>query len=150
MPNYTESKIYKIECNNTKQCYIGSTTYPTLNMRLSQHKTDYKKWVKGKRPKTSSFDVIGNGNYSIHLIESFPCNSKRELEAREGNIIKEYKRILDNICVNRNIPFRTIEETKELASERIKCSCGSCFRREQKSKHLKSKKHQHYLKSIEQ
>jgi hypothetical protein len=150
MPNYTESKIYKIECNITNRCYIGSTTYSKIIHRLKEHERCYKKWKLGKYGKTSSFDVIGNGNYSIHLIESFPCNSKRELEAREGNIIKEYKRILDNICVNRNIPFRTIEETKELASERIKCSCGSCFRREQKSKHLKSKKHQDYLKSIKQ
>ena len=38
-----------------------------------------------------SNDIIGRGDYKILLIESFPCYSKDELTAREGEIIRQYK-----------------------------------------------------------
>jgi predicted GIY-YIG superfamily endonuclease len=36
MPNYQNSKIYKIRCNTTGLVYIGSTTQ-SLKQRLDQH-----------------------------------------------------------------------------------------------------------------
>jgi len=41
MPNYQNSKIYKVWSPQTDEVYIGSTTQP-LSKRMVQHRTDYK------------------------------------------------------------------------------------------------------------
>ena len=55
------------------------------------------------------------GNYDILLVEDFPCNSKKELERREGEYIK------NNfcICVNKYIAGRTDKEYREQNKEQI-------------------------------
>ena len=84
MPNYENGKIYKIVCNITNECYIGSTCEPTLARRLATHVLDYRKWKNGKRCKTMSFDIIDREDYNIYLIIAYPCNSKDELTSKEG------------------------------------------------------------------
>ena len=83
MIDYQQGKIYKIECNVTGKVYIGSTCEPILARRLAGHITSYKRYLNGKSHYVSSFDILQNGNYDIVLIESYPCNSKDELHARE-------------------------------------------------------------------
>jgi hypothetical protein len=108
MPNYQDGKIYKIVCNITDECYIGSTTEPTIARRLATHVSSFKRWKAGKRNKTTSFDIIDRGDYQIFLIETYPCNSKDELHSREGEIIRKYKSECE--CVNSYIAGRTIKE----------------------------------------
>jgi DNA-directed RNA polymerase beta' subunit len=108
MPNYQDGKIYKIVCNITDECYIGSTTEPTIARRLATHVSTFKRWKAGKRNKTTSFDIIDRGDYQILLIETYPCNSKDELHSREGEIIRKYKSECE--CVNSYIAGRTIKE----------------------------------------
>ena len=170
MPNYQDGKIYKIVCNITDECYIGSTCEPRLARRLAKHVSDFKSWKEGKRHKISSFDIIENGNYQILLIETYPCNSKDELTAREGEVIRQSK--LDCQCVNRYIAGRShkqyCNDNKEVLiqrkqvyrainkevirskrAEKITCSCGSSFGKYEKSRHERSNKHQDYLKPIQ-
>jgi hypothetical protein len=94
MIDYQLGKIYKIECNVTGKVYIGSTCEPILARRLAGHVGNYKSYLNGKSNYISSFDVLQNGNYDIVLIESYPCNSKDELHARE----RYYTNNID--CVN--------------------------------------------------
>ena len=108
MPNYQNGKIYKIVCNITNECYIGSTCEPTLARRLATHVLDYRKWKNGKRCKTMSFDIIDREDYNIYLIIAYPCNSKDELTSKEGELIREYK--LKNACINKKIEKRTVKE----------------------------------------
>ena len=108
MPNLKDGKIYKIVCNITDECYIGSTTEPTLARRLAGHVSNYKRWKLGKHHKNSSYDMIDRGYYQIYLIESYPCNSKDELTSREGEIIRQYKSECE--CINRKIEGRTKKE----------------------------------------
>ena len=108
MPNYQDGKIYKIVCNITDECYIGSTCEPTVARRLAGHVNSYKRWKAGNCTKTTSFDIIDRGDYQIFLIETYPCNSRDELTAREGQIIRKYKSELE--CVNSNIAGRTGKE----------------------------------------
>lgn len=98
MKDYKKSKIYKIVCKSTNNIYIGSTT-KTLNQRLIQHKSDYKTG----RNRNSKL-VLMNDNFEIILVEDYPCNSKKELEIREGFYIRN----LD--CVNDRIAGRTDKE----------------------------------------
>ena len=60
------------------------------------------------------FDEYGPDNCKIELVELYPCNSKIELERREGHYIK------DNECVNRIIVGRTKLEYYSDNKERIK------------------------------
>ena len=105
MPNYKDGKIYKIVCNITDECYIGSTTEPTLARRLSGHVGSYKSWKAGKNKKVRSYDIIDRGDYKIYLIESYPCNSKDELISREGEIIRQNRMSCE--CINYSTPGRT-------------------------------------------
>ena len=105
MPDYQLGKIYKIVDNTNNNIYIGSTTRPTLAMRLAKHVSNFKDWKKGgKSGYLTSFKVIENQSYDIVLIENCPCDNKDELRARE----RHYIELLE--CVNKNIPGRTIKE----------------------------------------
>jgi hypothetical protein len=100
MVNYSNSKIYKIvPTNGDDICYIGSTTKQYLSQRMDAHRSVFKQWQKNnKAEKTSSvelFDKYGLENCKIVLIENFPCNSKDELEKREGEWIKKIN------CINK-------------------------------------------------
>ena len=103
MVNYQNGKIYRLDCLTTGKVYIGSTTKETLAMRLTEHVSQFKKWIEGKTVITS-FQIIENGNYKISLIELYPCDSKDELTARESYYIRTME------CVNKVIPDRTKEE----------------------------------------
>jgi len=83
MVNYKLGKIYAIECNVTGQKYIGSTCEPTLSKRLTKHVGNYRCYLNGTSNYVSSFKIFENGNYFIVLLETYPCDTKDELLARE-------------------------------------------------------------------
>jgi len=56
MPDYSNSKIYKIICNITGFVYIGSTLQ-TLIQRLQDHKRDYNSYLNKKHNYVSSFKI---------------------------------------------------------------------------------------------
>ena len=105
MPNYQNGKVYRIVCNITGEQYIGSTCQ-NLSSRLAQHIYEFNN-DKG----TSSKPIIARGNYSIILIESFPCNNKDELMMRE----RYYQETMD--CVN--IIKRAIRTQEERDNYRL-------------------------------
>jgi hypothetical protein len=94
MPDYQNSRIYKIINLETNECYIGSTTL-ALSQRLAQHVGNYKRYLNGKYGYTTSFKIIEQDDYDIVLIEKFPCNSKEELHARESHYTQTIQ------CVNK-------------------------------------------------
>lgn len=103
MPDYQKGKIYAIRAPGTDEVYIGSTT-KMLSARLADHTSQFKNWKEGKQ-KYSSFKLLSKENYYIELVENFPCNSKEELNRREG----EVQRTTAN-CVNEQIAGRTTTE----------------------------------------
>lgn len=107
MPDYQLSKVYQIVCLITGQKYIGSTTQKTLAERLAGHNAHFKCWKNGKYRFVTSFTILEQGNFQIELLEAYPCNSKDELNAREGH----YIRTID--CVNKKIEGRTWKEWRE-------------------------------------
>ena len=96
MPNYKQSKIYKLVDNTNGNVYYGSTTQTYLSKRLSQHRTAFN---GGNH--SSSHEILKNNDYDIVLVELYPCNSKDELIMRERYYIE------NNKCVNKSIPGRT-------------------------------------------
>jgi group I intron endonuclease len=102
--DYSKGLIYAIYCSLNEDFYIGSTT--NLNNRWYEHK---KSIHKNKLTKLyQSMKEYGVDNFKIELIEYYPCNSKKELERREGEIQRERKPNL-----NMNIACRTIKEWRE-------------------------------------
>lgn len=110
---YQNGKIYKITDNNFTECYIGSTIQK-LAVRFGEHKRKYAMYNAGKANRTMSFELFskyGIDNCRILLVESFPCNSKEELTAREAYHVRKTK------CLNIRIEGRThkqwLEDNKE-------------------------------------
>jgi len=176
---YQKAVIYKICCNdiNIKEIYVGSTC--NLTRRKSGHKTTCKS-EKNKDRNLSVYQFIrkngGFDNWSIVMIEKYPCENKIELEARERYWIEKLEATL-----NKNIPTRTLKEyyidnrekfkeyytdnkekidernkkyrekNKEKISEHIKekytCICGSTIRRHEKNRHEKTQKHINFIES---
>jgi Uri superfamily endonuclease len=115
MTDYQKAKIYKIVDVNEEMVYVGSTVN-TLAKRMAHHRADYKR----QHFITSHliFNKYGIENCKILLLENYPCNSKDELNKREGEIIRE----LD--CVNKVLPNQTDEEwrkkNKDVLAEKSK------------------------------
>lgn len=158
MPDYQQGKIYKlVSPSNPELVYIGSTVQ-TLAKRKSQHKDKLILFNQGEHHYTTSCEVIKFDDCRIELIESFPCNSKEELYAREGYFIRTIQ------CVNKHIPDRTkkqytidtkdrkvaydkeyrtknAEKIKQRKSIKETCECGSIYNKEGRHMHIKSHKH---------
>ena len=113
----SNGKIYKIEPisgGDEGDIYIGSTTKQYLSQRMDKHRSGYKYWkTKGTYKITSYnlFEKYGVDNCQIVLLESCSCNSKDELLAKEKHYIKQL------CCVNKGLPQRTQEETREYHTE---------------------------------
>ena len=106
---YKEGKIYKLIGSGTEKIYIGSTC-GELDRRLWHHNHSFK---DPKQNKTSACELYEHQPVSIVLIESYSCETKKELELREQFWIKELA------CINKNIPGRTGEEYRKDHKEKI-------------------------------
>jgi hypothetical protein len=102
MVNYQNTKIYRIypSCDHEEgDVYIGSTTKLYLSYRMAIHRCSSN--------TTSSkllFEKYGVENCKIELLELFPCNSRDEQSAKEGEWIRKTN------CVNKQIAGRTKKE----------------------------------------
>jgi len=170
MPDYSQGKIYKIECKITYEVYYGSTVQ-SLSERIRHHKSDRN---------CTAINIIDRGNYTINVIEEVPCDTLQELEARESYYIR------NNECINLRVPGRTIQEWREAnkvelaqkskdyredniewykqyhkeyrkanieilkskKSEKFTCNCGGKYTRCNYSQHCKTEKHQDYLTTL--
>ena len=94
---YQKGRIYKLVDNTNGNFYIGSTC-SALSRRLCQHVCSAKRYEndKQKTRQCSSRVIIQNNDYQMILIQSYPCNTKEELVAKEYEIIQANAK-----CVNK-------------------------------------------------
>ena len=137
MPDFADSKIYKLYSNNLPDtCYIGSTV-STLKQRLTEHVCD-------NRTQCASRQIIDAGDFHMDELEAYPCASKLELRKREQHWMDKH------VCCNKQRAFRTEEERAEQirvqSAKRskipIQCFCGGKYQYSTKARHYKTKKHQ--------
>ena len=171
---YHTSKIYSIRSFLTVKYYIGSTTQP-LTKRLSKHKGNYTLWLRDKtRPRSyvSSYEILKLNDAYIELIENIKCENKEELHKREGELIREHKNNIVNIVIpNRYKKEQQQENYKKNRDDRLEkqkqyyinnkdkiiernhskitCECMSIICINEKSRHLKTKKHLKYINKKE-
>ena len=107
MPDYQKAKIYKLWSpqGTEDEIYIGSTCN-----ELYKRKNQHKKKANNCKSKIlfEKYDDI-----RIEVIEEYPCNSKTELEKREGEFIR------NNKCLNKIIIGRTSQEYYQENKEKI-------------------------------
>ncbi len=106
----------------------------TLAQRFSSHKTPTN--------SSTSKQIIEKGDAVILLVEDYPCESEDEANARESFYI------LNNPCVNKNIPGQTkIERDKRYYTSnktQINEQCKQYY--ESKKEEISKKKKEYYLK----
>ena len=155
--DYKNGKIYVLRSHQTDKIYIGSTT-TKLTKRLSSHKSKFKLWKNGKFPYMTAFELMKYDDVYIELLQGYSCDSKMELQKREGEFIRSMK------CVNKVIVGRTDKEYREDNKNKIKeynkeyretnkiktnrqyeCECGGKYTHQNKSRHLKSNKHLNHI-----
>ena len=158
---YSNGVIYKITSPNTDVVYIGSSI--NVNKRRSQHKTLQTYADEGKPHKNvRSLEITCLDDWKLEVIETYPCQTKKELETRERYWIENTPN-----CINHHIPTRTTseyrianedqkakarqrtskyynehrEECKARFAEKIACNlCGGQVSRIHMSRHQKTKK----------
>jgi len=108
--NYEKTIMYKIVCNDLsiKDCYVGHTT--DMTMRKYSHKSICHN-EKSKYYNRKIYQIIrqtgGWSNWSMILVEKFPCRDKHEACKREREIFEEL-----DAKMNMVKPYRTQEEIK--------------------------------------
>jgi len=106
--DHQKTLIYKLVCNdvNVKDLYVGSTV--SFKDRKRTHKNGCNN-AKGKIYNYKIYQTIrttgGWNNWSMVLIEPYPCNSKLEATRRERYWYEEL-----NAKLNSNVPSRTHKE----------------------------------------
>ena len=100
--DYNNGKIYALRNSINDEIYVGSTTQ-RLSKRLYKHKSD----MKTRKSKLYDFmNSIGAEHFYIELVENYPCNSKEELERREGQIIRQIATLNQKVAGRTNQEFQ--------------------------------------------
>lgn len=157
--DYSRGKIYELCCLTSGLRYVGSTTQMYLSQRLAYHERDYRDWREGRQGYMTSYRILEGNNYEMRLLETYPCRTEKELEAREQHYIRTLE------CVNKVVPGRTRaeyrrdnrehileydrryaaehwDEIKAKKRERVTCpDCGKELSRGALARHRKSKSH---------
>jgi len=109
--DYSKTIMYKIVCNDLsiKQCYVGHTT--DMTKRKCAHKSRCNK-EKDKGHNLKIYKIIrengGWDNWTMLLVEKFPCKDKHEACKREREIFEELGAIM-----NTRRPYITHEDKKQ-------------------------------------
>ena len=113
---YNNSFIYTVRSPHTDRFYIGSTTQ-SLCRRFVNHKSKYNSYINnGIGNYITSYNIIELGDSYIELLEEINCDSKTQLEKREGELIRLHK----DLCVNKIIAGRTDKQYKFDNIDKIK------------------------------
>jgi|688.fasta_scaffold764952_2 hypothetical protein len=104
-PNYSNTKIYLIYCNNNiSDIYIGQTT--NIKDRMGVHRRCCDN-PANKSYSTRMYNFIRNNggwkNWSYRIIEEVNCSTKSEAEKKEAYWIMYY-----NPSLNTNKKFKYI------------------------------------------
>jgi len=172
MPDYSKGKIYKLVCNKTGLTYYGSTT-ETLSIRKAKHKCSFKTkkhcCSSSEIIKNEDFYIVLLEDYPCErkeqlearerwYIENNECvnkkiptrsykeyyeENKEEINKRNCEYAKKNRTFCNEISIKSY--YKNKEKINEKAKETMKCECGSIFRKVDKSKHYKTKKHLEHL-----
>ena len=168
--NYQNTVIYKIVCNDLAivDCYVGHTT--EFTKRKHAHKNGCEN-PNNTRYSIKIYQTIrdngGWGNFTMVVIENFPCNDGNEARARERHWYEELSATMNTTTPNRDKPEYMREYYREnkvvmrgkhqqyyyqikpqLQQVKLHCECGSVICKYEIGRHKKTIKHQNYLAEL--
>jgi len=151
-----EGNIYKLYCDGVDEFYIGSSS--DMKERKRFHKYDCKN-PNLRKYNSKVYQYIrenkGFDKWKFEILETALFENKTALRVREQHYINLLKPSL-----NSQKAYITGEEKKiqrqilnkafndRNCGKNIECICGSKTSQANKTRHNKSKKHQKYLKTI--
>ena len=150
--DYSNTIMYKIVCDdlNVKDCYVGHTT------NMTRRKWNHKSLCNNEKNKYHNLKIYqiirengGWENWSMLLVEKFPCKDKYEACKRERELYEEL-----GAKMNTRRPYRTQEEhieqfkqhyqehkaeINEKKKEKIECEyCSKLYSKWSISRHRKT------------
>ena len=129
--DYSKTIIYKIVCNDLsiKECYVGHTI--NMTKRKCSHKSHCNN-MKSEKHNLKIYQIIrensGWDNWSMLLVEKFPCKDKYEACKREREVYEELEAKMNTFR-----PYRTQEELKQYKKQY----------REERKEYLKQYREEH-------
>ena len=139
--SFSKGKVYAIRCNKTGLQYIGSTTLD-LDVRLKRHVEVYAMYLRGTNSYCHVNKVLEGGDYSIVLLEAYPCTTRKELRMREGY----YQRNMPCINTRRETTFQITNPC--WYKQRVTCDCGKEYNYSNKHHHELTQRHKDWLDSV--
>jgi hypothetical protein len=114
MRDYKQGKIYTIRCKyDDSLIYVGSTV-ERLCVRMARHRASSKQDKCINFPLYQEVNKTNWEDWYIELYENYACETKEQLNKREGSIIREIG------TLNKLIAGRTDEEYRRDNAEKIK------------------------------
>jgi len=116
--DYSKTIMYKIVCNDLtiKDCYVGHT------INMTKRKCGHKSCCNNEKHKAHNLKIYqiirengGWSNWSMLLVEKFPCKDKHEACKREREIFEGLGAIMNSFR-----PYRTQEEHKQYDKQYLK------------------------------
>ena len=110
--DYSKSQIYKIYCKdeNVKDIYVGLTT-DFIRRKFAHKKNCDNEYKQYKTSRCTLYQAInsngGWNNWTIEVIENFPCENKQQILDRETFWITEL-----NATLNKSVR-KSIKEYKK-------------------------------------
>ena len=170
--DYSKGKIYAIKNYDNNKIYIGSTTWD-LGKRFNEHvkRRNDPKFID--KPDNwllyQAMHDLGKDIFYFEEVESFPCENASQLRAREGYWIRHFQSWIPEYGYNKKLENRsrkeyyedrrefTIEQSKKYTEQNREkvfewknthfvCECGGSHTNSTKARHIKTLKHQDWLK----
>lgn len=132
--------VYKITCNDTNECYVGSTTQ-SLSIRVSNHKTHCKEYKNGtKKDRPASIPIIERNNFKAEILEAVNYGDDKKLLLQKE---REWMEKLNPINTKR--PINTQEDKNRMIREYRKTEVGKQKKQEQDKKYREGEKREEIL-----
>jgi hypothetical protein len=113
--------IYKITCNDTNKCYVGSTTQ-SLQQRIGTHVSKCKNWKAGKSSFKSSYEIIKDNNFKGEILEAVNFGEdKKQLLLKEREWIDKLNPVnfIRPIVLNKEEEYKFRKDYREKNKQKI-------------------------------
>jgi group I intron endonuclease len=152
-------KVYKI--TGKGKSYVGSTTQD-LKIRLQHH---FKSCKYRNNILYKFIREHGKEHFIIELIEEYPCETPKELRAREQHWMDQLKPELNMYRATPNLHYhqeyreehkeeirqksnRFYQDHKDKILEKMTCECGCKITKNSYLRHLRTKLHKEQIEKL--
>ena len=94
-------RVYQLIDRTNNNFYIGSNV-ESLSIRLSKHKSDYRRYNKNKTHFKQSYEIIKNNDFFIEEIECINFDDEIDLRLLE----RDYILLSYDYNINNSVPLR--------------------------------------------